>query len=118
MPSENPRQRLENMRENIKRIRTYVKGRTRDEYLDDTMVQDAVERCFERIAEAARKIGDRFDADQPEAEFLKLREFGSVLRHDHDRINPVLMWTFTQNRLDILESAARSFMDELPDTQP
>lgn len=110
MPSEKPEQRLEDMLENIGRIRAYVQDRTREEYLGDTMVQDAVERCFERITEAARKIGDRFDSDHPEAGFPNLREFGSVLRHDYDRVNPVLMWAFTQDRLDILESTVHRIL--------
>lgn len=113
MPSEKPEQRLEDILENIERIRAYVDGRTRDDYLNDTMVQDAVERCFERITEAARKIGNRLDAIHPEAEFPKLREFGSVLRHDYDCVNPVLMWTFVQQRLDLLENAVRSALEKL-----
>lgn len=117
MPSEQPQQRLEDMLENIDRIRAYSKDMKRDDYLNDTMVQDAVERCFERITEAARKIGDRFDARHPEAEFPKLRDFGSVLRHDYDRVNPALMWSFSQNRLDVLENAIRSILDEITSSE-
>ena len=117
MPSEKPEQRLEDMLENIGRIRAYVQDRTREEYLGDTMVQDAVERCFERITEAARKIGDRFDSDRPEAEFPNLRKFGSVLRHDYDRVNPVLMWAFTQERLDILESNVHRILGGFPQSE-
>ncbi len=113
LPSEIPEQRLEDMLENIGRIRAYVEGRTRDDYLGDTMVQDAVERCFERITEAARKIGDRFDAGHPAAEFPKLRDFGGVLRHDYDRVDPALMWSFAKERLDVLEKAVGSVLDEL-----
>lgn len=118
MPSDRPRRRLEDMLENMERIRTYVEGMTREGFTSETMVQDAVERCFERIAEAARKIGDRFDADFPEAEFPALREFGSVLRHDYDRINPVLLWNFTRERLGVLEKAVRSILDSLAAHHP
>ncbi len=113
MPSSHPAQRFAEMLENIERIKSYVRGKTVDDYHADTMVQDAVERCFERIAEAARKIGDGFDTDYPDAEFAKLRNFGSVLRHDYDRINPQLMWVFTQHRIVQLETAVQRILVEL-----
>jgi uncharacterized protein with HEPN domain len=106
MPSERPRQRWKDIIENCARIRRYSDGINEAEYLDDTMVQDAVERCFERIAEAARKLGDGFDADYPDADLPALRRFGSVLRHDYDAINPTAMWRFIKVRLAILEAAA------------
>lgn len=113
MPSDRPVQRLEDMLDNIGRIRAYAGELDRDRYLADSMVQDAVERCFERICEAARKIGDGFDDAFPDAGFPELRDFGSVLRHDYDRINPALMWAFTRGRLDVLEAAARSILARL-----
>ncbi len=118
MPSRNLERRLEDMLENIERIRAYVAGRTREDYLNDTMVQDAVERCFQRISEAARKIGDRFDAECPEAGFPELREFGSVLRHDYDRINPALMWSFIENRVGVLDSLVRRILAGLAGPEP
>jgi uncharacterized protein with HEPN domain len=80
---------------------------TAEQFLGDHKTEDAVERCLERIAEAARKIGDRLDADCPEVEFDKLRRLGSVLRHDCDEIMPPLVWRSVTTRLDALEAACR-----------
>ena len=61
MSSERVAQRLADILENIDRIENHVSGTTKTKFLDDDLLNDGVERCLERIAEAARKIGDRFD---------------------------------------------------------
>ncbi len=71
----------------------------------DPKTQDAVERCLERICEAARKLGDALDAKYPEVEFAKLRQLGSVLRHDYDDIDTDMLWRSVTERLDPLEHA-------------
>jgi uncharacterized protein with HEPN domain len=84
---------------------------TADQFLSDEKTQDAVERCLERVSEAARKIGDGLDAKYPAVEFHKLRQVGSVLRHSYDDFSADLLWGSLTERLDILEDACRR---ELP----
>lgn len=74
----------------------------------DPKTQDAIERCLERICEAARKLGDALDAKYPEVEFPKLRQLGSVLRHDYDVIDHEMLWRSLTERLEPLESACRN----------
>lgn len=89
---------------NIQRIRRHVSGMDRDAFLRDEKTRDAVERCLERIAEAARKIGDHLDKSHPNVDLHKLRQFGSVLRHDYDLIEAEIIWRTVNNRLDRLEA--------------
>lgn len=113
MPSENPAQRLDDILENIRRIRAYTAAMDEAEFLGDGKCVDASERCLERIAEAARKLGDRFDADYPALNLPALRRLGSALRHDYDSMQPALLWGFIRDRLDPLEAMARSELDKL-----
>ncbi|HUH84263.1 MAG TPA: HepT-like ribonuclease domain-containing protein [Stellaceae bacterium] len=76
-------------------------------FWSDEKTQDAVERCLEHICEAARKLGDQLDPRYPTVEFPKLRQLGSVLRHDYDNVDPVLLWRMLRDRLDPLEEACR-----------
>jgi uncharacterized protein with HEPN domain len=92
---------------NIARIRRHTGGMTAEIFLADEKAQDAVERCLERISEAARKIGDRLDAKYPTVEFHKLRQLGSVLRRDYDDFSADLLWVSLTERLDVLENACR-----------
>jgi uncharacterized protein with HEPN domain len=112
VPSSEPDQRLRDILENIARIRSYIQGLAAEQLFADHKTQDAVERCLERICEAARKLGDVLDAKYPDAEFPKLRQLGSVLRHDYDYIDADMLWRSVTERLDPLEHACRSELAE------
>jgi hypothetical protein len=43
--------------ENLERIKGYVAGMDRDQFKDNGLVRDAVERCLERVCEAAHRLG-------------------------------------------------------------
>jgi uncharacterized protein with HEPN domain len=112
MSSSDPQQRLRDILDNISRIRAYVQGIAAPQLAADHKTQDAIERCLERICEAARKLGDALDAKYPEAEFPKLRQLGSVLRHDYDDIDTDMLWRSVTERLDPLEHACRGELAE------
>jgi len=103
------------MLETIERIRRHTRGFTAQRFAADEKTQDAVERCLARLSEAARKLGDALDAKYPEVEFHKLRQLGSVLRHDYDEFDPIMIWRTIAQRLDRLEAACRK---ELKSTAP
>jgi uncharacterized protein with HEPN domain len=107
MPTDDPGQRFEDMLENVRRIQSYTSGMNQADFLQDQKTIDAVERCLERIAEAARKLGDKYDGRYPELKLRELRNFGSVLRHDYDDIQPVLIWGFVTTLLSPIEEMAR-----------
>jgi uncharacterized protein with HEPN domain len=58
LPSERPARRLEDIVENVRAIRRYTDGMNEAEFSEDRKTYDAVERCLERISEAASKLGD------------------------------------------------------------
>jgi uncharacterized protein with HEPN domain len=103
---------------NIARIRRHLHGVTAARFAADEKTQDAVERCLERICEAARRIGDVLDAAYPQAEFAKLRRLGSVLRHDYDEIDLDWLWRSLTDRLDPLEAACRQALTAQEDDRP
>ena len=107
MSSENMAQRLVDILENIERIENHVRGTTKIKFLGDDLLNDGVERCLERIAEAARKIGDQFDEKYTDINLQALRRLGSILRHDYDTIRPELIWDFIKIELPKLREMAK-----------
>lgn len=103
MPSRQIRVRLGDIKENIARIRLYTAELDEASFIKNSLVRDAVERCLERIAEAARKIGPALDPTYPELKLPNLRRFGSVLRHDCHIVDPGIVWRTIQERLDALD---------------
>lgn len=112
MPSDKVTRRLGDILDNIARIRRYV-GEDVAASLEDDRTLDAVERCLERMAEAARKIGDRFDATYPDARLGALRKFGSVLRHDYDLLDRALICNAVVHDLPVLENACRDALSRM-----
>jgi uncharacterized protein with HEPN domain len=100
--------RLREIIENIGRIQRYIADMDADTYEKDDKTQNAVQRCLERMSEAARKIGPVLDDKYPEVEFPKLRRLGSVLRHDYDQVDIDLVWKTLHTRLDRLDAACRA----------
>ena len=58
MPSKDPRRRLLDIVENALAIESYIGGLSEKAFREDRMRRDAVERCLQRISEAAVKLGD------------------------------------------------------------
>ena len=91
MPSEKPARRLEDIIENAQAIQRYVAG--------------AVQRCLERISEAAAKLGDLAPALMPDQPWQKIRALGNRLRHEYDAIREDRLWDIVQVDLPSLRAA-------------
>ncbi|WP_200341564.1 HepT-like ribonuclease domain-containing protein [Rhodovibrio sodomensis] len=108
MPTKRPRQRLADIRDNAARIEAHVACMTQAQFETDLKARDAVERCLERISEAARKLGDRYDTDYPMLDLPALRRMGSVFRHDYDNLDAGVVWTTVQSRLPAIKAMAET----------
>ena len=87
-------------------IAGYIDDRGFAEFLADRMTRDAVERCLERITEAAVRIGpDRMEKIAPGLPLHEVRGLGNVLRHAYEAIDPKLIWDTVQNDLPPLRAA-------------
>jgi len=115
LPTERPAQRIHDILENIASIEDYTDGVSEKSFSNNRMVVDAVERCLERIAEAARKLGDQFDtAVSNEIDLHAIRQFGSVLRHDYDAVDTKILWNVVAIELPKLKSAFKALEAEHP----
>lgn len=112
MPSERPAQRLADIVFNVDRINSHVGGLAYDDYLASPLVQDAVERCFARISEAAAKLGDTMDARYPHIPWIDIRSFGNRLRHAYDDVDARIIWAAIQTDLQPLRDACEAALAE------
>lgn len=63
------------------------------------MIYDAVERCLERISEAASKLGDIAPSLVPNQPWPEIRALGNRLRHNYDEIGAHRIWAIIQKDL-------------------
>ena len=115
MPTEKPAQRIYDILANIASIEAYTKDMSKDTFFCDRMAVDAVERCLERIAEAARKLGHQFDSSVPkDVDLHAIRQFGNVLRHNYDTVDTNIIWNVVEKELPKLKAAFKTLEIEFP----
>ena len=72
----------------------------------DAKTRDAVERCIERITEAAVRLGpERLAAIAPDTALRDVEGLGNVLRHEYQRVNARLIWDTATTDVPALRSA-------------
>ena len=101
--------------ENAERIRAYVAGVDRAAFEQDGRTRDAVERCLERICEAAARLGARGPALMPSQPWAAMRGMGNRLRHAYHRIDAGVIWETTRRDLPGLEDEVRRLLAGMPD---
>jgi uncharacterized protein with HEPN domain len=107
-----PAASFEDILENLERIQSYVAGLDREAFRGDTLRRDAVERCLERVCEAAFRLGDKAPALAPNQPWGDIRGLGNRLRHAYDRIDLEILWNTIRDRLPSLRAdAERALVD-------
>ena len=114
MPSKHdPVESLADIIENAERIEQYLTGVSRDAFADNGLMRDAVERCMERVCEAAHRLGERAAELMPGQPWADIRGMGNRLRHAYDRISLDVIWNAARNELPNLVVDARQALAQL-----
>ena len=116
MPSrQNPADHVADIIENAERVEGYLSGMDRPTFERDGRTRDALERCLERVCEAAHRLGGRADELMPGQPWGDIRGMGNWLRHAYDRVNVDIVWNTARDRLPALAADARRALAQLRD---
>ncbi len=114
MPSKQPSLRFQDILDNIARIEQYVAGlNSASDFANDTLRQDAVERCLARISEAAVKLGETASFYAPDIPWHDIRGIGNILRHAYDGVDPEILWNTICFELPLLKEACQKALEEI-----
>jgi uncharacterized protein with HEPN domain len=117
LPSDKPGRRLEDIVENVQVIQGYVAGMELTEFGRDQKTYDAVERCLERISEAAAKLGDLAASLVPGQPWQEIKALGNRLRHEYDAIREDRLWDIVQIDLPPLCAACEEALRRLREVE-
>jgi uncharacterized protein with HEPN domain len=117
VPSSRPATRFLDILDNIRLIQSYLQGMDRAAFEADSRTRDAVERCLERLSEAATKLGSQADELAPGLPWPAVRAFGNVLRHAYDQVDPVRIWEIATGDLPQMATAAEAALRRLDEAQ-
>ena len=74
---------LEHIEQNLKRIILYASGMTKEEFLENTQLQDACIRQIEIMGEATKRISEAFKEKHPEVPWKDMAGMRDKLIHDY-----------------------------------
>jgi uncharacterized protein with HEPN domain len=113
LPSSKRRDRLGDVVANCERIARHVAGMSRDAFFADEKTIDAVERCLQRISEAAAKLGTYLDDIDPDAPWKDARGIGNIFRHKYDQVTEDLVWASIESDIPRLRNSALREIERL-----
>jgi uncharacterized protein with HEPN domain len=88
----------------IEMIQSALANKQIEDLTADLMLRLAVERSFEIICEASRRVPDKLKAQNPDIDWRAMLNFGNELRHAYHRVNPTILWEIAHRDLPPLKA--------------
>lgn len=103
------------MSQAIREIQQFTADFSESSYLETLWIQRVVERNFEILGEACRRISREFQQEHPEIDWRNTVALRNIIAHRYEYVDHEVLWNIMQNRLpSILESLDR-LLDENPE---
>lgn len=102
---------LIHMTECIQRIESYTVG-GQAEFMKTGMIQDAVVRNLQVMAESSQRVSGERKNRHPEIEWYKISGFRNILVHDYLGLDLATVWAIVANELPKLKQTLQGILDE------
>ena len=98
--------------DSIQRIESYTTGVSKESFLENFMMQDALMRQIEIIGEASNSISNDFQEKHASLPWSQMRAIRNKIVHDYRGINLHVIWDTIQNDLPALKKQVRNILGE------
>ncbi|PNU21367.1 DUF86 domain-containing protein [Geothermobacter hydrogeniphilus] len=95
---------LKHMLECISRIQRYTGGKRQD-FFDSELIQDAVVRNLQTLAESSQQLSDECKAVRPDIDWRAISGFRNILVRDYLGLDLKLIWLVVEKELPTLRAA-------------
>ena len=99
----------------IERIETYIGTKDKAAFMASRLIQDAVLRNLQVLAESTQRLSDAFKAAHSEMEWRQISGFRNVLVHDYLGVDLERVWLAIERELPKLKRTIRTMLEELED---
>ena len=103
---------VNDIREAVQRITSYLGGMSYEAFLADTKTQDAVVRNIEIIGVAAKAISEQLRASSPHIPWKSMAGMRDRLIHHYFGVNLDIVWQVASDELPQLDSDLAQIADE------
>jgi len=103
---------LDDIEASLDHILKYTRGFTREAFLADPVVRDAVAWNFEVIGEAVKNLPDDLKARYPAVEWRKIAGLRDTIVHGYFRIDFEVIWSIVEDDAPHLHNRIRDIIIE------
>jgi uncharacterized protein with HEPN domain len=103
---------MRDIREGVRRIKTYTDGMTYDHFLTDFKTQDAVVRNLEIIGEATRSLSPELRKKYPDVPWKGMAGIRDRLIHHYFGVNLDIIWAIVTGELPMLNSQIDAILQQ------
>lgn len=96
-------------------IGRFIQNKTRDDFYDNEMLQEAVIRKIEIIGEASSRVSDELKNKFPDLPWRKMRAMRNILIHMYDELELVIIWDTAIKDIPRLKEQLGTIITELED---
>lgn len=94
----------------IGRIEKYLPDRSKQNFLSSSLLQDAVLRNLQTMAESTQRLSDSLKAKHPEINWRKITGFRNLLVHDYLGVDAERVWKIIEIELPSLKKTITSML--------
>jgi len=102
---------IQDILEMIAEIESFTAGLEYEDFLENRAVYRAVERDFEIIGEAAKKLSLEFTKNYPEISWQDIAGFRNVLIHEYAAVNAATVWDTLKQDMPKLKAVLRNYYE-------
>lgn len=102
------------MTQAIREIQQFTADFSENTYLETLWIQRVVERNFEILGEACRRISRGFQQEHPEIDWRNTVALRNIIAHRYEYVDHEVLWNIAQNKLPELLDSLEKFLQEKP----
>ena len=101
---------LIHIKECIERIESYVGKADKQQFVDSTLLQDAIVRNLQVLAESTQRLSDEAKDNRQEIDWYKIAGFRNILVHDYLGLDLDTVWNIIANEMPALKKAVEEML--------
>ncbi len=94
----------------IEHIESYTKNVNKETFINTPIIQDAVIRNLQVMAESTQKLSEQAKQIQPEIDWHRISGFRNVLVHDYMGVDLERIWNIVINEISPLKNAVQEMI--------
>ena len=102
---------LIHIKECIERIESYLGDTDKQEFLNSTLLQDAVIRNLQILAESTQRLSDGAKESRQDIDWYKIAGFRNILVHDYLGLDLDTVWNIVINEIPMLKKTIEEMLE-------